>query len=73
MTKEDIEAEQIAEQSVTRARIRVYVDEIEFALEATAVLSGAPEWFAEFVPEMVPLWNRLFASPLVALATTHAT
>ena len=74
-TKADMEQEQIAEQAVLRAEMKVWCDQASFALDALHRLSniGArPEWFQQHMVALMPRIMVLLASPLTSSKTRAA-
>eukprot|EP00435_Cladocopium_sp_Y103_P019326 s3681_g4.t1 len=70
MTQSQIEEAKIQEQSDTRARIRCYVDEANFAMDVIASLAKNQcnkEAIDEAMCEMVPSFLKLLQSPLTVL------
>eukprot|EP00927_Polykrikos_kofoidii_P038654 TRINITY_DN33056_c0_g1_i1.p1 TRINITY_DN33056_c0_g1~~TRINITY_DN33056_c0_g1_i1.p1 ORF type:complete len:2747 (+),score=558.46 TRINITY_DN33056_c0_g1_i1:885-8243(+) len=75
MTAEELQAATIVEQSETRARIRLYVDEAHYVLEVLAVLSDCDansEIFEKALPRLMLHFMMLLKSPLTALRTRRA-
>lgn len=70
MTASQIEASRIQEQSETRQRIRVWVDEASFAMDVLAALAGSPgnrPCLEEAMSDMMPHFMKLLRSPLTVL------
>eukprot|EP00928_Gymnodinium_smaydae_P040622 TRINITY_DN27536_c0_g1_i1.p1 TRINITY_DN27536_c0_g1~~TRINITY_DN27536_c0_g1_i1.p1 ORF type:complete len:2758 (+),score=657.28 TRINITY_DN27536_c0_g1_i1:496-8274(+) len=75
MTASELQAAQIVEQSETRARIRKCVDEVTFALDLLGILASAPDnsdVLEESVPDLVPRFMALLASPLTVMCARRS-
>ncbi|CAE8597071.1 unnamed protein product [Polarella glacialis] len=70
LTAAQFDAAKIEEQTETRSRIRVYVDEASFAMQVLAALArseGNRQVFEEATTELMPHFVNLLKSPLTVL------